>query len=365
MNRKDRIMDCFICNAKDAEANQTFSAFSHDIKCFNCHHCGLYGVDNDFGADFQGKRKSSGFELKAPILAVERKLAGRINYVLTSPTNEMIGQSKSQGQVGDSKYYWLPVDIFLAEYPRDSFEVFNRTLLNLSRSMKHLGDRINLNPLETNWISMFYSNNVIQFRYICGQLINMGYLEGNMPHSENQGFDIIITAKGWERIDNLKMKSPVSGTAFVAMWFSNQTKKYREIVQEAIKRAGYLPVIVDQEHFNGYIMDKITSEIKDARFIVADFTCVEEKEVKGIVKDGVRGGVYFEAGFAKGLGREVIHTCRDDEASKKRLHFDISQINTILWEDTGDTLVYKGTDLTEVIRQRIVTTVGKGPNPGH
>ena len=52
-----------------------------------------------------------------------------------------------------------------------------------------------------------------------------------------------------------------------------------------------------------------------------------------LVKGGVRGGVYYEAGFAKGIGLEVIHLCKDDIESKARLHFDVEQENTIFWKD--------------------------------
>jgi nucleoside 2-deoxyribosyltransferase len=50
---------------------------------------------------------------------------------------------------------------------------------------------------------------------------------------------------------------------------------------------------VDREHFGDRIDDRIIAEIRRCRFIVADFT-------------GQRGGVYFEAGFALGLGKPVI-----------------------------------------------------------
>ena len=49
----------------------------------------------------------------------------------------------------------------------------------------------------------------------------------------------------------------------------------------------------------------------------------------GSVNKGVRGGVYFEAGYANSKDKEVICTCYDDEASQKRRHFDIMQLNTI------------------------------------
>jgi nucleoside 2-deoxyribosyltransferase len=52
------------------------------------------------------------------------------------------------------------------------------------------------------------------------------------------------------------------------------------------------------EHVND-INDEIIAQIRRSRFMVCDLT-------------GYRGGVYFEAGFAYGLGLEVIYTCRKD-----------------------------------------------------
>ncbi len=49
---------------------------------------------------------------------------------------------------------------------------------------------------------------------------------------------------------------------------------------------------------------------------------------------GNRGGVYFEAGFALGLGIPVIWTCHKDRISD--LHFDTRQYNHIDWKDVID-----------------------------
>lgn len=48
---------------------------------------------------------------------------------------------------------------------------------------------------------------------------------------------------------------------------------------------------------------------------------------------GHRGGVYFEAGFAKGLNLEVIWTCKEDDLVN--LHFDIRQYNCIVWSENN------------------------------
>ena len=82
------------------------------------------------------------------------------------------------------------------------------------------------------------------------------------------------------------------------MSFSDDLKPIWEgPIYKAIKKAGYKPYRVDAEPHSDRIDVKIISEIKNSRFVVADIT--EQKR-----------GVYFEAGFALGLGLPVIMVCQ-------------------------------------------------------
>jgi nucleoside 2-deoxyribosyltransferase len=81
-------------------------------------------------------------------------------------------------------------------------------------------------------------------------------------------------------------------------------------------------------------ISQIIADIRRSKFLIADFT-------------GHRGGVYFEAGFALGLGLPVIWTCRKEELDK--LHFDIRQYNFIDWETDGE--------LQERLTNRIRATI--------
>jgi hypothetical protein len=67
---------------------------------------------------------------------------------------------------------------------------------------------------------------------------------------------------------------------------------------------------------------------------------------------GHRGGVYFEAGFALGLGLKVIPTCRDDEIFE--LHFDIKHLNTLGWQTPAE--------LADKLNKRIRAVIGAGPS---
>jgi nucleoside 2-deoxyribosyltransferase len=102
------------------------------------------------------------------------------------------------------------------------------------------------------------------------------------------------------------------------MWFSADTRAaYEDGMAPAISDSGFKPVRIDLKEHNNEITDEIVAEIRNSEFVVADFT-------------GQRPGVYYEAGFAMGLGRTVIWCCRKDEIQK--LHFDTNHRNHIDWQ---------------------------------
>ena len=90
----------------------------------------------------------------------------------------------------------------------------------------------------------------------------------------------------------------------------------------------------EAKDFTPKICDRILAEIRRSRFLIADVT-------------GHRQGVYFEAGYAMGLGLDVIWTCRSDDLGNS--HFDTRQYNHIEWESGGE--------LREKLRDRILATI--------
>lgn len=135
-----------------------------------------------------------------------------------------------------------------------------------------------------------------------------------------------LTIKGIEKAESLLTTQVASTQCFVAMWFSEEMHKiYENYISKAISDAGYKALIISQKEHNDKICDEIIAEIRKSRFIVADFTAH-------------RGGVYFEAGFAYGLGTPVIWTCRKDHLDQA--HFDVNHYNFVVWE-TGDELYSK------------------------
>jgi hypothetical protein len=151
------------------------------------------------------------------------------------------------------------------------------------------------------------------------------------------------TASGWLKIDDLVTRLPSNTQAFIAMWFNDATQAaYTDGIEPAVRAAGYRAVRIDKKEHNNKIDDEIIAEIRRSKFLVADFTCEREK---------VRGGVYFEAGFAMGLGIPVIWTV--EKGSLGDVHFDTRQYNHIVW-DTPETL-------RNLLKARIGAVIGDGP----
>ena len=148
----------------------------------------------------------------------------------------------------------------------------------------------------------------------------------------------IITANGWVKIDELRKQNLTLKQAFVAMQFGEATRYIREAFRAAITESGYSVRIIDEKEHNNQIVPEIFYEIERSRFVVVDMTYPNY-------------GAYYEAGYAQGLGKEVIVCCKEtvfNEATTKP-HFDIAQKSMIVWKNE-DELINK-------LKRRIEATV--------
>lgn len=171
---------------------------------------------------------------------------------------------------------------------------------------------------------------------------------------------VAVTVDGYARIESLKTSSVDSAQAFVAMWFDDEMNDaYEKGIKPAIEQSGYTPMRIDRKPDANKIDDDIIAEIRRSRFLIADMTHRKDDGVRGSIADmthgkdnGARGSVYFEAGFAMGLGIPIIYTCRSDLMDE--VHFDTRQYAYIVWE-TPD-------DLRKGLMDRIRARIGEGPN---
>lgn len=166
-------------------------------------------------------------------------------------------------------------------------------------------------------------------------LIHDGYLEtrSGLFH---------LSVPGLLAIEAMSASGTASAQGFVAMDFADgMLDAWTNGFDPGIRKAGFRPLRIDSKDYIGGITDEIMSEIRKSRFIVADYT-------------GQRSGVYFEAGFALGLGLPVIPTCRADQIGN--LHFDIRHLNTLPWDTPSD--------LVDSLSKRVRAVIGSGPDLG-
>lgn len=240
----------------------------------------------------------------------------------------------------------IAIEEFLRRWPVTVSEKLNRILRNLGKGTDSIGTPCHLGERSFSgdkWFSILFSESKPEAEFYLAALEERGFIR-DVP--EKKG--VTVTPTGWAHIDDLQRDSSSHRhPAFVAMWFGGETQVesaaymnelYELQIRTAIEGAGYKVDRVDLVAHNDFIMDKIMGMIRVAPFVVADFT-------------GNRGGVYFEAGFARGLSIPVIHTCRKSHFDQA--HFDIRQVNTIVWDAPGE--------LGEKLRHRILGTLGLGP----
>lgn len=148
-------------------------------------------------------------------------------------------------------------------------------------------------------INIAYSPKWEEFSHIVNYLKEKGFLV-------IRSADLVtLTVEGLDNATQLSRKKIASDQCFIAMSFNPELLlNFKTIVMPKIKETGFNPITVDVVPHNESILDRILYEIKNSHFVVVDFT---EQNL----------GAYYEAGYAKGLGLEVIWTVRKEISTLK------------------------------------------------
>ncbi len=197
------------------------------------------------------------------------------------------------------------------------------------------GQSVSLGTKEPGALAHSESWTSNQLQVLINHLVQEQWLDVGMRTLDSTHYTVTVSGHNELDADGPRRTKQ----AFVALWFNSEMNDaYEHGIEPAIREAGFIPMRIDEKKDANRIDDDIIAEIKRSRFVVADMT-------HGA--DGVRGSVYYEAGFAHGCGLEVIYCCRED--CMERLPFDTRQYHHTGWE-TPDELRRK---LRERIRARI------------
>lgn len=251
-----------------------------------------------------------------------------------------------QGLIANGKFPYDETEIFYdndrleiiineAYFPRKPKEKINNLIDFLFSIQDSEGKEFNLqvSGCEEVFINKLYFKNYEEFMLYLLTLQDLGYIiiERYIAKSLSAIHSIRFTFSGLEYVIELQESGEKSRNCFIAMSFSDSQQELRNTLKEAINDCDYVPVLVDEINFDSdvTINDAIISNIKQSKFMVADFT--EQKH-----------GVYFEAGYALGKGKPVIYTCNSSDFSKT--HFDTNHYPHIVYDnlkELKEKLVYK------------------------
>lgn len=151
---------------------------------------------------------------------------------------------------------------------------------------------------------------------------------------------IKLTPKGLTQIYYLQKTHVINKEVFVAMSFHESANLIREAIRKGINEAHFSTLFMDEVVHNHQIVPEMLRLIKESKFMIMDIT-------------QPNFGAYYEAGYAQGLGKEVIITCSREVWDKKdfscnkdkdcryieiasKPHFDIAQKQVLVWKDYAD-----------------------------
>lgn len=295
--------ECPICSNKNAMIYPTDRG-----KEIDCPSCGL--VMLPIRTELKLNVDKSKYIKLASVLR-KRSMNNRMEICIFVEGNSKEGLQE--------RYPMVSLDELLSAFPNKVSDRIDQSLVNLAKLSEYPGHEIYIG-ISDSTLFFVQSENLGEMEFLMQQLKDDGYITGSVAGLPTS---LKLTVKGWNRVAELERNTIKNNEdAFVAMWFDTEVENaYEEAIVVAIKEAGYNPIRIDKVDHNNKICDEIIAKIQRSKFVIADFT-------------GQRGGVYFEAGYAMGLGKPVIWTCRHDHLDK--VHFDTRQYSHIVWETEED-----------------------------
>lgn len=265
---------------------------NRDTEYFNCERCGEYSMSWEFLHGFH--------DLRARISDIGYILSGLSRELHELKENPPLFSVKSLDST--LKHYLIP-DVSSIE------EKSEKLITRLKERTTYFGEEIILNA--TSDYSLAYAKNENEFRALFAFLNEKKFTNAGTDHREYPGGDVKVRlmSAGWNLSLKLGAANKDSEKGFIAIWFDEKMNDSIHAIETAISDCNYKPICIRDEHFSEKIMDKALGEIRRSRFVIVDLT-------------GHRGSVFFEAGFAFGLGIETIYVYKEtNESDKSPLEF--------------------------------------------
>ena len=313
---------CPFCGSKDIKTEPCEHA---EIGFIICSVCGRYVIN---ASDFE------------TLNLQKDKLASILYHSKRSDTRIIGGESfyeKTKSLYARPRF--VPIDSIQNLYPSKFSAKVEQMLLGFAKKSQFFGDVLSYSLEEFCSVAYLKRFDVygekLDFIKIKEQIIKMQEFLTSEPEKyvRSKKFDsencikIELLANGWQKIENIEIVDKNNKNVFVAMTFGDETKATREALKLGISKAGYIPILIDEVTHNHQIVPEMFKKIQESKFLVIDISIPNV-------------GAYYEAGYAYGLGKEVVFCCQKESFNSQeknmRPHFDVSQKQMIIWENEAD-----------------------------
>ncbi len=296
---------CWVCRAQLLNQDDKTSG----MIVFNCPRCGQFYIG---ASPIEIFRRHMDYGLdKSPIL----------RYITSHAIRQM--------QPFFDKNYWYPVSsdwlssVWSCERLPNPQKQADTFVQYLGAADVPSGEWVPVQPVQlTGILGTADDPNELKktgLEYVIQHLLQKGLIERDATSSAPDNWACRLTFDGWGRLDELQRGQTGSTTAFMAMAYGEDAteRAFSEFVH-AVQQTGFELRKLDQKPRAGLIDLRMRVEIRLAKFLIADLT--DENR-----------GVYWEAGFAEGLGKKVYYTCEASKFKKAKTHFDTEHMLTIKW----------------------------------
>ena len=250
-----------------------------------CSACGKYGVE-DVWREAMQTRRSIQQPLRRRVCAVVRRDTDRAGKCATPIAFET-----------------LPLLTARHEEPTSPLRQMERFVALAAERAGYFGGTSRFDNDAAMATRLYFDFDVFEPRRLDGDILafmqaveQCGYAK-RAPFAKRTSFDCTLTPEGWRFAETIRRTPHEGDQAFVAMWFhSRMNDTFEHGIALALRATGYNPYRVDRAASQNKIDDDIIANIRKSRLVVADLT-------------GVRPNVFYEAGFAHGLGVPLVLTC--------------------------------------------------------
>jgi hypothetical protein len=193
-------------------------------------------------------------------------------------------------------------------------EQLDNVVLYLGSTLAEPGATVQLDPQSCR--AILGSITEAAAGWVLRQCHDQNLVEGILTSGLSNPTSILnatLTSSGWLRFQELQREATGSRRAFMAMKYGDTELDgvFSICFKPAVQQAGFNLMRLDEAPRAGLIDDHLRLDIRRSRFLIADLSHANL-------------GAYWEAGYAEGLGRPVIYTCRKDvfEDPARKPHFD-------------------------------------------